>query len=161
MRKVQDAEDALDKEPKALQPQTCNKKSSEVPGPDVKYSAAKDVKKVLEKEGGKGVQSAGLKYEKREANRGVNQRYWHVREIDEKLFQPRCVTIKIPEAGVTFKDMYHYYTCPELGLEKWTAALRRVPCNCPACDDTIRLPPGSMENQQMSNQDSRVLKTVH
>ena len=140
MRRVQDAEDVLDQKPKGLQVQTCNNKSSEVVGPDVKCSAARDIKEVLESEGREGVQSAGLKYEKREANRGVNQRYWHVREIDEKLFQPRCVTIKIPEAGVTFKDMYHYYTCPELGLEKWTAALRRVPCNCPACDDTIRLP---------------------
>ena len=33
------------------------------------------------------MKSAGLKYEKREANRGINQRYWHVREIDEKLYQ--------------------------------------------------------------------------
>ena len=43
----------------------------------------------------------------------------------------------IPEEGVSFKDMYQYHCCPELGVGR--AALRRFPCNCPACDEQIRM----------------------
>ena len=55
--------------------------------------------------------------------------------------------MEIPEDGVTFKDMHQYHCCPELGAEKrlvedgvFQAAMRRVVCNCEACDTTIRLP---------------------
>ena len=34
--------------------------------------------------------------------------------------------------------MYHYYTCPDLGPRK--AALRRLACNCEACDEKITMP---------------------
>ena len=34
--------------------------------------------------------------------------------------------------------MYHYYTCPELGVRK--AAIRRLACNCTACDEMITKP---------------------
>ena len=161
MRCVQEADEAMDKKAKSMQVHSFNNSSDT---PTKKYSAAADCKRVLEREGGQGVKSAGLKYEKREANRGINQRYWHVREIDEKLYQPRCVTIKIPEDGVSFTDMYHYYCCSEFGNKKWRAALRRVPCNCPACDETIRLPwiDGMPANDQprFKNPDDCYLKPV-
>ena len=135
MRSVLDAENALNKKSKSIQVHSFNNASGE------KYSAAADCKRILEEEGGQGVKSAGLKYKKREKERGINQRYWEVRGLDEKLLQPRCVTVNIPEKGVTFKDMHHYYACPELGgNKKLQTALRRIPCNCPACDKTIRLP---------------------
>ena len=34
--------------------------------------------------------------------------------------------------------MYHYYTCKELGPMR--AAIRRLACNCEACDQTIQKP---------------------
>ena len=79
-----------------------------------------------------------VKSEKKRRNRGIQHRYWHLREEFEKLSEIRCSTIKIEEEGVSFKDMYHYYTCPELGQGK--ACLRRVPCHCQACDEQMRLP---------------------
>ena len=53
----------------------------------------------------------------------------------------KCITIvheNFSKGVWSFKDMYHYYTCPELGINK--AALRREPCNCTACDKTVRKP---------------------
>ena len=43
---------------------------------------------------------------------------------------------KNSDLSVSFSDMYHYFTCPELGIG--FAALRRFPCNCEACDQMIR-----------------------
>ena len=131
-RRVQEAEYALDPNSKSLQVHSFNNASDE------RYSAAADCKRILQEEGGEGVKSAGKKHQKRESNRGINHRYHHVRGLDEKLSQARCQTIKIPEKGVTFTDMYNYYTCPELGGLR--AALRRIPCNCSACDEIIRKP---------------------
>ena len=61
-----------------------------------------------------------------------------MRQASEKLFTHKCATIQIPNPNLSFKDMYHYYTCPDLGTS--VAALRQVPCNCNACDEKIRLP---------------------
>ena len=105
-----------------------------------RYSPAEDCKRVLEAEGSEGVKSV-VKREKREKERGINKRYWHVREVDDDLVGIKCATITHPkfETGVcTFQDMYHYYTCPD--MEIGMAALRRQPCNCAACDETIRKP---------------------
>jgi hypothetical protein len=57
--------------------------------------------------------------------------------ISVKLNELKCVTIQILHQNLSFKDMYHYYTCKGLGVGK--AALRQVPCCCNACDETIRL----------------------
>ena len=75
---------------------------------------------------------------KRELNRGINHRHWHVRKVSDKLNELKSVTIRIPHPNLSLKDMYHYFTCKELGVRK--AALRQVTCNCNACDETIRLP---------------------
>ena len=59
--------------------------------------------------------------------------------MESSVMQSLIKSLKKFEKGFcTFQDMYHYYTCPELGLGK--AALRRQPCNCAACDATIRKP---------------------
>ena len=42
----------------------------------------------------------------------------------------------MPDPDVSFKEMYHYYTFKELSIGR--AALRRVTCNCNACDEIIR-----------------------
>ena len=163
MRRVQEAKDAVEEKSQAMQVQSHNYSSEST---TKRYSGAADCKRVLEREGGEGVESAGFKFYKRKINRGINQRYWHVRDIDEKLFDVRCHPIEIPEDCVLFKDMYHYYTCSELGGEdgKWKAALRRVPCNCQACDETIRKAwvHGKPANEQprFKNPDDCILKPV-
>jgi hypothetical protein len=94
-RSVVQAEDALDKKSKSLQVHSFLNASGDGTTKKSRYSAATDCKRILEEEGGQGVKSAGLKYEKRESKRGINQRYWHLRELDEKLFNQKCETIKI------------------------------------------------------------------
>ena len=92
-----------------------------------KYSAAANCKAVLERyAGSEGVTSEGQRA-KRESQRGIKNRYWHVRELEEKLSDVKCATIKDFSDTCTFSDMYHYYTCKELGPSK--AAMRRFPCN--------------------------------
>ena len=132
MRMVQSPDAALSGSSSSLQVHSFNN----VAGGGT-YSAAEDCKRILEMEAGEGVKSV-VKREKREQNRGINRRYWHVRKVSEKLNELKCATIKIDHKNLSFKDMYHYYTCKELGIGK--AALRQVPCSCNACDETIRLP---------------------
>ena len=105
-----------------------------VPGQE-RYSAAKNSKAVLERNGSEGVKSEG-KRDKREGSRGIKNRYWHLREED--LVQVKCATIKDFSKTCNFSDIYHYYTCRELGPNK--AALRRFPCNCEACNEIITKP---------------------
>ena len=131
-RTVVSAHDALKEESSSLKVHSFNNSSS---GDD--YSAAEDCKRILEQDGGHGVKSEGPKRAKRESKRGINCRYWHTRKLTEKLNASKCATIQIPEEGVSFKDMYHYYTCKELGVRR--AALKRVPYCCPAYDSMIRL----------------------
>ena len=134
MRKVQKAESSMQNDSKSLKIHSLEK----LKGRSEKYSAAADCKRILEQDdGGKGMKSS-VKSEKRERNRGIKDRYWHLREEFEKLSDFKCATVKIEEEGTTFKDLYHYYTCPEMGQGR--ACLRRVPCNCTACDEKIRLP---------------------
>ena len=142
MRKVQTPDEALSSSSSSLQVHSFNN----VAGGKA-YSAAEDCKRILEMEGGGGVR-AGVKREKRELNRGINERHWHVRKLSEKLNELKCATIKIPDPNLSFKDMYHHYTCKELGVGK--AALRQYPCNCNACDEIIRLPwePGKSAVEQ-------------
>ena len=132
-RSVQSADDAFNKESASLKVHSFNNSSSgEV------YSAAEDCKRILELQGHQGVKSDGLKRAKRHANRGINHRYWTVRPLTERLSEAKAKTIKIPEEGVSFRDMYHTYCSWELGIG--VAALRRVPCHCKACDTMILLP---------------------
>ena len=101
------------------------------------YSAAANCKHVLERNGAEGVKSEG-KRAKRERERGINKRLWHVRGLREELSDVKCATIKNFSKTCNFSDMYHYHTCYELGPS--TAALRRFPCNCQACDEVITKP---------------------
>ena len=132
-RDVPDAAAALDVNSSSLKVHA----HSIVDGKHMKYSAAEDCKRVLEQDGGEGVKSV-VKREKREKDRGINKRYWHLRAMEEKLSDARCHTIQIPEKGVNFSDMHHYYCCPQLGPGR--AALRRVPCYCQACNSKLKLP---------------------
>ena len=142
MRKLVDASIALESDSKALKPHTY-----EVAG-GKRYSAAADCKRILELEGSEGVKSEGNKRAKRERNRGIRNRYWHVRGVQEELSNVKCSTITNFSKTATFRDIYHYYTCPELGAG--FAALRRLPCNCNACNETIIKPwiPGVAAKEQ-------------
>ena len=111
MRKVQKAELAMQNDSNSLKIHSLEK----LKGRSEKYSAAADCKRILEQDdGGQGMKSS-VKSEKRERNRGIKNRYWHLREEFEKLSDFKCATVKIEEEGTTFKDLYHYYTCPEMG----------------------------------------------
>ena len=101
LRSAVEAEGALDMKAKALKKNSFNSATGE------RYSAAADCHRVLEDEGKDGIKSVGLKYEKRQKERGINQRYWEVRGLDEKLLQSKCVTIQISEARFTSKDIHH------------------------------------------------------
>ena len=131
-REVQHAEDALKEESKHLKVQSFH----DVDGHSKRYSPAEDCKRLLEQEGSQGVKSI-IKHEKREVNRKINARSWHVRPIHAKLNGMKCSMIKIEDLSATFSDIYHYYTCPQLGIG--CAALRQFPCSCEACDQMIRL----------------------
>ena len=101
------------------------------------YSAALNCKHVLESKGSEGVKSEG-KRAKRERERGINRRFWHVRELTEELSAFKCEPIPKWSESCRFSDIHHYYTCPELGFVQ--ATLRRFPHNCLACDEVITQP---------------------
>ena len=47
----------------------------------------------------------------------------------------KTVGVKSFPEGCSFSDMHQHHVCPELGVNR--AALRRHPCNCKSCDETI------------------------
>ena len=79
MRMVQSSDDALSGSSSSLPVHSFNN----VAGGGT-YSASEDCKRILEMEAGEGVKAV-VKREKRELNRGINCRYWHVRKVSEKL----------------------------------------------------------------------------
>ena len=100
-RKVQSANDAVRSESQSLKAQSY----INIPGGEI-YSADEDCKRILDMKGGEGVNSEG-KISKRENIRGINQKYFHVRDISLTLDGKKCQTIQIPDLDVSFKDMYH------------------------------------------------------
>ena len=71
IRNVQSPNDALSSSSSSLQVHTFNNVIDEGT-----FSASEDCKRILEMEGGEGVKSV-VKREKRELNRGINQRHWY------------------------------------------------------------------------------------
>ena len=61
-----------------------------------------------------------------------------MRKPYNKLSDVRCQTIKDFSDTSNFSDMYHYYSCKALGARR--AAIRRIACNCEACDQIIQKP---------------------
>ena len=131
-RTVSDSVDDIDSKSSNLKIESYNNVVGEE-----RYSAAADCKRILEQDGGEGVKSVVMT-EKKNSKRGINQRHWHVRELSHKLKEIKCARILIPDSNLSFQDMYHYHTCKGLGAGR--AALKQIPCNCNACDETIRLP---------------------
>ena len=99
---MQSANDAVKSESQSLKAHSYRN----IPGGEI-YSAAEDCKMILEIKGEEGVKSEGKRL-KRENNRGINQRYFHVRDISHTLDGRKCQTIQIPDSDVSFKNMYHY-----------------------------------------------------
>ena len=79
-----------------------------VPGEN-NYSAAMNSKFVLERNGGEGVKSEGLR-SKRESDRVINKRYWYVIKITDKLSDVKCNTIK------DFQIAAHFLICITITL---------------------------------------------
>ena len=69
-------------------------------------SPAEDCKRVLESDGSEGVKSV-VKREKRERQRGINNRFWHVRKLDDELVNIKCARITHPKfgKGCSFQDL--------------------------------------------------------
>ena len=80
-----------------------------------------------------------VKHEKREANRSVRKYHYWVRSPKENL---SALKYDSPEKFADENDgvlnMYHVYCCHQMGLQ-WVT-FRRIPCNCVACRQLIRLP---------------------
>ena len=60
--------------------------------------------------------------------------YW-VRGGAEELSGIKCKPTKLPK-GQKIRDQYHIYCCPELCLGR--VALRKIPCNCIACNNQMK-----------------------
>ena len=102
MSKVQSSNDAVKSESQSVKAHAYRN----IPGGE-RYSAAEDWKSILEMKGGEGVKSEGERL-KRENNRVINQRYFHVRYISQTLDERKCQKIQISDPDVSFKYMYHY-----------------------------------------------------
>ena len=130
MRKVKNAVDAANVDHKKslkVNVYDCEKEQT--------VSAANDCKEYLETE----YKQERLKRTPKKEGRNIKDRYWHVRKIDAKLNESKYKRIEFTKReGVTFTDFYHFYTCPELGTGQ--AALRRVPCYCEKCNETLQKP---------------------
>ena len=62
---------------------------------------------------------------------------FHVRKIDQKMNESKYNTISFDKnKGVTFNDMYHFYSCKKLGVG--VVACRRVPCYCVSCNEMLQ-----------------------
>ena len=97
-----------------------------------KVSVAENCKQLLKHD----YQQERLRKRVKKEGRSITNRYWHVRDIDEEMNESKYNTILFNKRdGVTFMDMYHFYTCWELGLAK--AALWQVPCYCKHCNEQI------------------------
>lgn len=125
-RRVKDAADAVKNESKEMKVHVVQD------GEPV--SAAEDCKNILESNYNKIEKKTKVKKE----GRTINERFWHVRKKDVHLNMSKYETIKLKEKGTTFNDMYHFYTCKELG--KGVVAMRRVPCYCKYCNLQLKKP---------------------
>lgn len=101
-----------------------------------KFSPAKECVRLLRQD----YRALGLKSmkkrKKRECEKKIHERWWHLRKLTSKLSGIHFGTNNIDDDKHTFSHMYHYYACYELSHGR--AALRRVPCNCVECDRVIR-----------------------
>ena len=84
-----------------------------------------------------------LKNRKRELNRTIRERFYHIRDEDVNNFEYVNMTFKgFPKVdGENYNGMlscYHLYFDPQLSLYK--AALRRITCVCTTCLSNLALP---------------------
>ena len=100
----------------------------------VAVSASLEAKRMLEIDGNSGAK-LNKKYQKREANQGIKKMHIHVQGLGEDLIGSKYQPPKLPK-GVGLMDFYHIYCSHDLGVG--AAALRRIPCCCPACKASLQ-----------------------
>ena len=100
-----------------------------------KVSLAHECARWLELEGCEGAKSV-RKNQKKENQREFNGFNWIVRDGEDKLSGLKCEGLDSPK-GVSASEMCHMCCCPELGIQK--IAVRRIPCHCIACRQTLKL----------------------
>ena len=84
-----------------------------------------------------------IKNEKRENNRKVKRRFYHVRDENKNHFNYINMNSKgfCNVKGEKYNGMlsrYHLHFDPQLSVNK--AALRRIPCACESCTKQLSLP---------------------
>ena len=133
-RELKEAMDSIDNDEKRFAAHSVNEEGQE-------FSLAEECARLLRIGREEGVKSQG-KSKKREDARGIEHREWLVWLPEDKVSELKYSTIDFEKdarkAGGSSSFRYHVYCCPELGTGR--VALRRIPCACVACDNTIRLP---------------------
>ena len=110
--------------------------AAEIVRNDTATSMAAEARRILMNERDVSLQS-DKKSLKRERERKIKSRYWHVRGIDEELEPYRAKRVTFPaRTNALFSEMYHYHCAPQFPLG--TAAVRRIPCACSTCDALIK-----------------------
>ena len=97
-------------------------------------SPAEDCIKILKKE----YKEVHRKKRVKKEGRTISERFWQLRKSNQELNMSKYKTITFDEEGTTFNDMYHFYTCKDLGVGY--VAMRRVPCYCEKCNETLKRP---------------------
>ena len=104
--KTQGAEDALNEDSKAMKIQSYNDAGEDKDADVVAkpYSAAEDVKRMLDKDGNEGVKSEG-KNQKREQQRNIRNRCRRTRRAEKDLSSTKCGAILIGDPSVGFSHV--------------------------------------------------------
>ena len=77
------------------------------------------------------------KHKKREAASAVKQRIYHVHQENDIMHMNLNIKAKFPKRddNIKMRDLYHIRCDPDLGLGK--CAMRRIPCACIACRQSL------------------------
>ena len=100
-----------------------------------KVSIAGEMARWLTLDGCEGAKSV-RKNQKKENQREFKKHHWIVRDANVKLSGLKCEGLELGK-GAIHSEMHHIYSCPELGPQK--IAVRRIPCHCFACRQTLKL----------------------
>jgi hypothetical protein len=133
-RELKEAMDSIDNDEKRFAAHSVNEEGKE-------FSLAEECARLLRIGRQEGMLSQG-KSKKREDARVIEHREWLVWLKEDKVSELKYRTVgftkEAKQSGGTANRRYHVYCCPELGTGR--VAMRRIPCACVACDNTIRLP---------------------
>jgi hypothetical protein len=131
---LKEAMDSINNDEKRFAAHSVNEEGKE-------FSLAEECVRLLQIGRQEGVKSQG-KSKKREDAREIEHREWLVWLKEGKVSKLKYCTVDFTKetklSGGTPNKRYQVYCCPELGTGR--VAMRRKPCACVSCDNTIRLP---------------------